>query len=137
MFRSVAVGLLTIGCAGLLGCDNSPSSSAPVGTDSSGRTVAASVHNDADLLVYRCGKPDRVLDSSQDVPRPPIPSRILTYRKAHLRFAYVPSGPVGQPPPYHWKLMGVIDTRTNEAIGDSELQTVLNERLPCLLENPQ
>lgn len=122
-------------CLGMNGCDSTP---APANaTDSLGRNVPESVTNDAELLVYRCGKPDKVLDTSEDDPRPPIPSRILTYRKAHLRFAYIPEGEFDKPPPYHWKLMGVIDTHTNTAVTPDELKNTLQSRLPCLLANPK
>lgn len=127
-----------MGCICLCACNSGPvPQNASTQTDSLGRAVPASVHNDADLLVYRCGQPDKVLDTSDDNPRPPIPSRILTYRKAHLKIAYLPSEPIGQPPPYHWKVIGMIDTRTNHAIEASKMQTTLEKRLPCALRNPQ
>lgn len=122
-------------CLGMNGCDSAP---APANaSDSLGRSVPASVTNDAELLVYRCGKPDKVLDTSEDDPRPPIPSRIMTYQKAHLKIAYIPGGPFDQPPPYHWKIMGVIDTRTNTAVSADKLQSTLQSRLPCMLANPK
>ena len=138
MLRLAFVGLVVIGSIGLAGCDSGPvTENAPTHTDSLGRAVPTWVHNDADLLVYRCGQPDRILDTSEDDPRPLIPTRILTYRKAHLKIAYVPSDSVDQAPPYHWKLMGLIDTRTNHAIDASELRSTLEKRLPCMLRNPQ
>src|SRR5215470_4492745 len=69
-------------------------------TDSVGRTIPSSVTNDAELLIYRCGTPDTDESAENDVPRPPIPPRMLTYKKAHLRFAYIPSdSKIGDPPP--------------------------------------
>lgn len=122
-------------CMALSGCE--PTSSAPAHNDSQGQPQPASVTNDAELLVYRCGTPDVILDTSYDNPRPPIPSRILTYRKAHLKIAYLPDAPMGDPPPYHWKILGVIDTRNNKAISASDLQSTLQQRLPCMLSNPK
>src|SRR4051812_807369 len=79
----------------------------PTNQDSLGRPLPASVRNDAELLLYRCGKPDKDDSTENDTPRPPIPSRIIEYRKAKLRLAYVPGGDanVGDPPPYKWKLL--------------------------------
>ncbi len=126
---------VAIFCALLCGCGPTPDSSEQ--TDSKGRPLPVNVTNDAELLVYRCGTPDEILDSSNDDPRPPIPARILTYRKAHLKFAYVPDAAMGTPPPYHWKLFGVIDTRTNKAVSADDLQGTLQQRLPCVLTNPK
>jgi hypothetical protein len=134
---------LLIGCfatlcwIGASGCDSTPTPTPSAHTDSQGREVPAWVTNDAELLVYRCGPPDKVLDTSEDDPRPPIPSRILTYRKAHLKIAYIPTGQMGEPPLYHWKLMGLIDTRTNTAVRADELQSTLQRRLPCMLSDPK
>jgi hypothetical protein len=138
MLKRLFVGLLTVVSIGLPGCDSGPvTQSAASHTDSLGRTVPAWVQNDADLLVYRCGQPDRDSDTSEDDPRPLIPSRILTYRNAHLDIMYIPHDPVGQPPPYHWKFMGLADTRTHQAIDPSQLRPTLARRLPCMLQNPQ
>jgi hypothetical protein len=104
-------------------------------SDSLEQAVPATLTNDAELLVNRCGNPDKVLDTSYDDPRPPIPTRLLTYRKAHLKIAFMPDAPMGAPPPYHWKLFGLIDTRSNKAVSASDLQNALQQRLPCLLEN--
>lgn len=103
--------------------------------DAVGRTLPASVTNDSELLVDRCGNPDTVLDTSDDDPRPPIPTRILTYRKAHLKIAFTSNAPIGDPPPYQWKLFGLIDTRNNKAVTTNDLQSMLRQRLPCMLGN--
>jgi hypothetical protein len=122
---------------GIVGCDSTPTPLATSGhTDSIGRQVPSWVKNDADLLVYRCGQPDTEIDTSLDNPRPPIPSRLLTYRKAHLRFLYVPHDGVDQPPPYHWKFMGIVDTRNHKGIGPDDMQSTLQRQLPCMLKNP-
>jgi hypothetical protein len=102
-------------------------------TDSLGRSVPASVTNDAELLLFRCGKPDNDESTESDVPRPPIVTRFITYKKAHLKFAYMPGGEskVGDPPPYKWKLIGLIDTKNNQAVIASNLEATLEKRLPC------
>ncbi len=101
--------------------------------DSQGRDIPTSVTNDSELLIYRCGSPDVVLDTSEDDPRPLIPTRTLTYRKAHLKVTFTSNAPMSDPPPYRWKLFGLIDTRTNKAIAASDLQTALQERMPCMI----
>jgi hypothetical protein len=127
---------VVIVCITIAGCGPTQPTSSGV-TDSSGKSVPAWVQDDSDLLLYRCGKPDAVLDTSQDDPRPPIPSRLLTYSKAHLRIAYVPREGMEVPPPYHWKIMGVIDLRNNHAVKADDLNATLQKRLPCMLKNPE
>jgi hypothetical protein len=111
----------------------SGSTPAASNTDSVGRAVSASVTSDAELLIYRCGKPDKDDSTAYDNPRPPIPSRLITYRKAHLMFAYIPGGGanLGDPPPYKWEFVGVKDTRTNKPITAAQMKATLSSRLPC------
>ena len=106
-------------------------------TGSAGGALPASVTNDADLLVYRCGTPNKDDSTATDNPRPPIPTRLITYTQAHLMFAYYPGdeAKVGDPPPYNWKLLGIKDTRTNVAIRPEQLKDALSRRLPCALGN--
>jgi DNA-directed RNA polymerase subunit RPC12/RpoP len=108
---------------------------APVNTDSRGNAVPALVTNDAELLLYRCGKPDKDDSTEYDNPRPPIPSRIITYKNSHLKFAYIPGGDtkLNDPPPYDWKLLGILDTQTNKPIDAAALETTLQKRLKCSL----
>jgi hypothetical protein len=87
--------------------------------------------------MFRCGRPDKDEASDYDDPRPPIPTRLITYKKAHLKFAYIPGGHTkpDDPPPYPWKMIGIIDTRTNKAVTADNLKTTLEQRLPCMLQN--
>jgi hypothetical protein len=96
--------------------------------------VLASTPSDAEVLINRCGRPDRDLDTGGFMPAPIIPSRMVTYAKAHLRIAYIAADPKGAPPPWHWKLMGLVDTRSNHAIDFSQMQSTLQQRLPCLFK---
>jgi hypothetical protein len=105
----------------IIGCDDLHRS------DSLGRAVPASVADDAELLLSRCGKPSKDDSTANDAPRPPIPSRIIEYRKQRLRILFVPSEPVGDPPPYHWKLVGVVDIPSNTA---TDAKTAI-KRLAC------
>jgi hypothetical protein len=114
-----------------VGCDGGT----PAHTDSAGNPIPATVTNDAQLLVSRCGKPDKDDSTEYDKPRPLIPARLITYKKAHLMFAYIPGADsrLGDPPPYAWKLMGITDTRTKKAIALAQIQGALTKRLPCAL----
>jgi len=91
------------------------------------------VGNDAELLISRCGRPDKDWATDYDDPRPPIPSRFISYNKAHLKFAYIPGAgsKAGDPPPYEWKLVGIVDTRTGKAVTAENLKATLEKRLPC------
>jgi hypothetical protein len=106
-------------------------------TESSGRPISLSVGNDAELLLSRCGVADKDWSTQYDDPRPPIVTRFITYNKAHLKFAYIPGGgsKVYDPPPYTWKMIGIIDTRTNKAITAEHLKSTLKKRLACYLPN--
>jgi hypothetical protein len=139
MLRLLTALLLIVACLGSSGCDSDQSSqNTPSPSYSFVPGVPPWVKTEADLIVYRCGPPDHVLDTSWDNPRPLIVSRIVTYRKAHLKIFYVPSDPVNQPPPYHWKMMGLMDSRTNHPIAvGPEMEGALQKRLPCVLNNPK
>lgn len=130
MFVGIVIGifLFIVVIAVIFGGSNSTSTA----TDSTSQRAPT---NDADSLISRCGKPDVDDSTDYDNPRPPIPSRMLTYSKAHMMFAYVPGGDakIGDPPPYQWKAFGVIDTRTKQAIDTLHLREVLTKRLPCAL----
>lgn len=93
---------------------------------------APTFRNSVDLLISRCGRPDRDFDTGGFAPGPLVPARMVIYSKAHLRIAYIADDPVSQDPPYHWKFAGLVDTRTNRAIHLSDTQNTLQERLPCL-----
>lgn len=112
------VGLIAIGMC------NSPSDR---GSSRPPRETAA--NDDAQLLFSRCGTPDVDDSTAYDRPRPPIPSRIVEYRRVGLRIAFVPGygAKIGDPPPYRWRLLGVIDIKRNEAITLAEAM----QRMPC------
>lgn len=88
-----------------------------------GTVHAASLHkkravNQAVALIRQCGQPNRDVSTAYNNPRPPIPFRVLSYKSQHLEFAFVPGGgaKIGDPPPYVWKLSGILDTTTNQRI---------------------
>jgi hypothetical protein len=72
--------------------------------------------DDYELIVRRFGHPDAEDSTDRDVPRPPIPSKWITYKKEHVRFVFIPTGGLGDPPPYLWKLLGPTDPRTRDPL---------------------
>jgi hypothetical protein len=121
---SALCGFLLMFCIPFIACDRSGGR-----TDSIGRELPSSVTNDAELLIHRCGQPDLDVSTEDDRPRPTTATRMLTYRKTHLRFAFLPGGGAraGDPPPYKWKLLGVQQSRTNAVVS---LMTALT-KMPC------
>lgn len=80
-------------------------------------------------IVARYGKPDRVVSTEYDKPRPPFVTRMLEYKKERVRFTLLADGPIGAPPPYaSWKLMGYQDPKTNEVISQAEAEKRLAAR---------
>jgi TM2 domain-containing membrane protein YozV len=108
---------------------------APARTPSSPRsagTLAAPTAGGDELmaLLEEFGRPDGDTSSETEVPRPPIVTRQLTFTSAHVRAVYRANVPFGAPPPYTgtWKLVGFLDTRSNEKIGDTDARARLAER---------
>jgi hypothetical protein len=86
--------------------------------------------NQAKALIRRCGPPDQDVSTANNDPRPPIPFRVLDYKSAHLRFAFVPGAgaKIGDPPPYIWALSGILDTTDNQRITLAQAA----ERMACV-----
>lgn len=72
-------------------------------------------------IVAKYGKPDRTQSTEHDRPRPPFVTRMLEYKKEHVRFTFLPTAPMGSPPPYKsWYLLGTQDPRDNSVIASDE-----------------
>jgi hypothetical protein len=78
-------------------------------------------------MLGRCGKTEKDDSTAHDRPRPPLVTRWLDYKKAHVRFEFLANGRVGDPPPYTWKYLGAIDPRTKKVLDRTEI----HKRLPC------
>ncbi len=77
------------------------------------------VHPDAITAKY--GKPDRIQSTEYDKPRPPLVTRMLEYKKERVRFTFLPTAPIGSPPPYKaWYLLGTQDPIDNSVIPADE-----------------
>jgi hypothetical protein len=78
---------------------------------------------DVDKLYAKYGKPDIDRSSENERPRPPLVTRMLTYKKARVRFALLADGPVGSPPPYRaWLFIGVQDPKTDAVLSAEEVE---------------
>jgi hypothetical protein len=72
-------------------------------------------------ITAKYGKPDRIQSTEYDKPRPPFVTRMLEYKKEHVRFTFLPTAPIGSPPPYKsWYLIGTQDLRDNPVISPEE-----------------
>jgi hypothetical protein len=100
-----------------------------IGSETKPSGSSSTIANDADLIISRCGKPDVDDSSAYDNPRPPIPIRFVEYKAQRVRFSFLPGGGTrpSDPPPYHWKLLGLQDTVTDQPL-DASLAT---RRMPC------
>ncbi len=87
-------------------------------------------HDDASQLICKYGKPDIDDSTAYDKPRPPIVTRMMTYKKEHVRAAYVPDGvTMGDPPPYKkWKLFGFQDPKSNAVLSADETSRRMSGR---------
>lgn len=109
------------------GDSNSPSAS----TEAPAQSIYT---DDADRLIARCAKPSLDDSTAYGKPRPPIPSRWIEYNQQKLRFMFIPGAgaKLEDPPPYHWKLIGITDMTARDP---SQATVVMPheavERMPC------
>ncbi|SCY42614.1 hypothetical protein SAMN05216420_10644 [Nitrosospira sp. Nl5] len=82
-----------------------------------------------DEIITKYGKPDRMVSTEYDKPRPPFVTLLLVYTKEHVRFAFLPTAPIGSPPPYKsWYLIGIQDPRDNSVISGDEATQRMRSR---------
>lgn len=80
-------------------------------------------------IIAKYGKPDRIQSTEYDKPRPPFVTRMLEYNKEHVRFTFLPTAPIGSPPPYKsWYLLGTQDPRDNSVISAEEATRRMQSR---------
>lgn len=88
-------------------------------------------------FIAKFGKPDRVVSTEYDKPRPPLVTRLLEYKKAGVRIALLANAPVGSPPPYSsWRLMGYQDMASREVIQQPEAERRLSNVKPNKVVKP-
>lgn len=123
IFAVLLVAALPYGCASKPGATHAPANAQTVA-----QPTPESIRENPDVLIHHCGRPDHMADSQWYQPGATIPSRTLTYSKAHLSITYVSAG---QSDPPQWHFSALIDTETNSALDTSNLNSVLEKRLPC------
>lgn len=78
----------------------------------------------------RFGKPDRILSTENDKPRPPMVTMLVIYTKERVQFALLADAPMGAPPPYKgWLLVGIQDPATKRPLTSEEVQTRMKGRV--------
>jgi TM2 domain-containing membrane protein YozV len=84
--------------------------------------------DEAAQFIYKHGHPDTDRSSETEVPRPPIVTRSLTYRKMRVRALFRADVPFGSNEPVHnrWKLIGFTDPVANVKIEESTALARLN-----------
>lgn len=98
------------------------------------RSVVPAIAVDTDDLapfVARWGKPDLVESTERDHPRPPLVTRLLTYRTptVSVRAAFLALAKVGAPPPYSaWRLLGFQNAKTDAVISTPTAEIILRSR---------
>lgn len=81
-------------------------------------------------IIAKYGKPDRTRSTEYDNPRPPFVTRMLEYKKEHVRFTFLPTATIGSPPPYKsWYLLGTQDPRDNSVIAAEEAARRMQSRV--------
>jgi hypothetical protein len=86
-----------------------------------GLSITANAEDQAAEIIRRCGKPTIDDNTGHDRPRPIIVTRWIEYRKASVRFMFVPDAKATDPPPYRgWKFVGAVDQQTNTQISLDE-----------------
>lgn len=109
LMKRVRLLLTMAGCLALAACS-------PDADRSVSDKVTVAPRDDYEVIVQRFGPPDADDSTDHDVPRPPIPSRWITYEQEHVRFVFIPDAKLGDAPPYRWRLAGTTDPRNREPI---------------------
>lgn len=83
-----------------------------------------------DQIISIYGKPDKIKSSEYDDPRPPLVTRMLEYKKEHVRFTFLSSEPIGKIPPHDdWLLIGTQDPSNNSVISIDVAKQRMEKRL--------
>jgi hypothetical protein len=91
----IALVIVLIGVFGSVSNDRGTSASSFILPDASRPFGAARTSNTRDeytMMVARYGKPDSILSTERDSPKPKVPSRTARFKGAHVIVAFVPNG---------------------------------------------
>ncbi len=81
-------------------------------------------------IAAKYGKPDKVMSSENEKPRPPMVTKRIEYSKERVRFVLLADAPMGSPPPYKgWLLLGYQDTKDNSVIKAPEVEKRMSSRI--------
>ena len=81
-------------------------------------------------IIAKFGKPERDDSTENDMPRPPIVTRLVEYLPENIKIIFVPTGKFGDSPPFSgWKVMGYIDVGTDNKMSSTEVSERLRSRL--------
>lgn len=112
--------LVLLALVWLVGSLTGPNSREPTGSTPAELRLPARGDPPSDLIA-RFGAPDMDDSTERDVPRPPMVTRFLTWKKANVRAAYIADAQMGEPPPYKgWRLIGFTDAESVAAITSAE-----------------
>ncbi|MFH0888393.1 MAG: hypothetical protein V1871_04220 [Planctomycetota bacterium] len=85
-------------------------------------TSSSEAGDNLSSIIAKYGSPDEVDSTENDIPRPPIVTKWIIYKKQRVRFSFVPDGKITDPPPYtRWKIFGIQDSITNEVLKVEEV----------------
>jgi hypothetical protein len=84
----------------------------------------------SESLIAQYGAPDSIDSTEYDKPRPPLVTKWLIYKKERVKFMLIADAPMGSPPPYNvWKLLGVMDSRSNVMLEPQEFKKRMARRI--------
>ena len=81
-----------------------------------------------EYIIKTYGRPNIIDSTEYDRPRPPIPTKLLTYKKERVRFIFLPDCVFGAPPPYKWKCIGATDPEKQVSLDLEEAFNRLSSR---------
>lgn len=88
-----------------------------------GPFVPTTIPTNLEVALDRYGPPDEDYSAEGEVPRPPMVTRMLSYRAEHVQLLYMPVGyTFNMPPPYTkgWLLVRAFDPVASTAISPEE-----------------
>lgn len=93
-----------------------------------GKTVEFGKGDDYAAWLSICDPPPIENTTANDNPRPPVPTRTLSYPSKGVDLVLVPVAAIGAPPPYSaWRLIGLKDPANNQPITAREARKRMGE----------
>jgi len=90
---------------------------------------------DPDSVIAKYGTPDVIDSTAYDNPRPPIVTKLFTYKKEDVMLIFM-ADPPGAPPPYNvWKLIGAEDAQGKRVLSVEEVKERMSKRIKKFNKN--